>query len=65
MSLRHPENKAALLWFSEELRRHETGKASGHAKITVDIVDKKAHKLEPGERILITALITEIGRGSD
>lgn len=49
----HPENKAALMWFARELRRHEQGLRSGHAKITVDIVDGKVHKLEPGERILM------------
>jgi len=42
------ENKLALVWFSEELRKYESEKA--HARIVVEIVDGKAQKRESTEK---------------
>ena len=42
------ENKLALVWFSEELRKYEEGKS--HARILIEIVDGKAHKRESTEK---------------
>lgn len=44
----HSENKLALVWFSEELRKYESDKA--HARITIEIVDGKAQKRESTEK---------------
>ncbi len=42
------ENKLALVWISEELRKYESEKA--HARIVIEIVDGKAHHRESTEK---------------
>jgi hypothetical protein len=49
------ENKATLIWLSEELRKHESKK--GHATIVIEVMDGKAHRIEPGEKILVQNMI--------
>ena len=44
------ENKLALVWFSEELRKYESDKA--HARIVIEIVDGKAHHSESTKKRL-------------
>ncbi len=48
--MKHPENKAALIWISEELRRAENVKE--HKRIVIDIVDGKAHHSEISTKTL-------------
>ena len=55
MSLKHDENKATLVWLSEELRRYEA--SNGHAEITIVVVGGKACRVEPGEKILVERLL--------
>lgn len=49
MTYKHVENKLALVWFSEELRKYEQ-QGKSHARIVVEIVDGKAQKRESTEK---------------
>jgi len=45
-----PENKEALVWTSEEIRKYESEK--GHARLVIDIVDGKCKHAESTKKIL-------------
>jgi len=48
--LTEPQNKEALIWFSEELRKAERNKA--HQRLVIEVVDGKCRHAESSNKIL-------------
>lgn len=49
-SIKNNENKKALVWFAEEIKKYEDEK--GHARIVVDIHDGSCHNAESAKKVL-------------